>query len=185
MSEADRVFSPQSKRAASHGQTRHIVTAPRKNSSGTMASRVVEVVQVRRHTSGSDKVRSPSTPWHVHVETWPDGFRARSPAPTPLQAAQPMVPKVPPPTVHVMPAWEPSVQQPALTDEKSVEAPPGIPPVEGLKRGNAKPRLPKVTARDFADPFVEADDRANCIRCGYLVEQAREARGLWTCSKCG
>lgn len=185
MSEADRVFSSRSKRAVSLGQTRHIVTAPRKNSSGTMASRVVEVVQVRRHTSESDRVRSPSTPRHAHVETWPDGFRAKSLATTPPQAAQPMVPKAPPPTVHVMPAWEPSVQQPALTDEKPVEAPAGIPPVEGLKRGHAKPRLPKVTARDFADPFAEGDDRANCIRCGYLVEQARETRGFWTCSKCG
>ena len=185
MSEADRVFPHQSKRAVTLGKTRHIVTAPRKNSSGTMASRVVEVVQVGRHTSKVGKVRPPSTPWHAHVETWPDGFRAKSPAPTPLQAAQPAVPEASPPTVHVMPAWEPSVQQPALPDEKPVEAPPGIPTVKGLKRDNAKPRLPKVTARDFADPFAEDDHRANCIRCGYLVEQAREARGLWTCSKCG
>ncbi|WP_256337028.1 hypothetical protein [Belnapia rosea] len=39
--------------------------------------------------------------------------------------------------------------------------------------------------RRFADPFAEDDDRANCTRCGYLVEQKREARGLKTCSQCG
>jgi hypothetical protein len=41
-----------------------------------------------------------------------------------------------------------------------------------------------MATRQFADPFAEDDSGANCIRCGYLVEQSRERRGLMTCSKC-
>ncbi|MDO9714295.1 hypothetical protein [Paracraurococcus lichenis] len=39
--------------------------------------------------------------------------------------------------------------------------------------------------RSFADPFAGEDDGANCLRCGYLVEAAREKRGLLTCAACG
>jgi hypothetical protein len=52
-------------------------------------------------------------------------------------------------------------------------------------RGQSK-RGAKVTiARSFADPFDTGDDGANCLRCGYLVEPARERRGHLTCSGCG
>jgi hypothetical protein len=43
----------------------------------------------------------------------------------------------------------------------------------------------KETARHFADPFADGDDGANCLRCGYLIEPAREKRGLLTCAACG
>jgi hypothetical protein len=53
-----------------------------------------------------------------------------------------------------------------------------------------RPRIPKApapvsTAQRFADPFAADDDGANCLRCGYLVEPARERRGLLTCATCG
>ena len=47
------------------------------------------------------------------------------------------------------------------------------------------PRAPKTTGRLFANPFSPDDGGANCMRCGYLVEPAREKRGLMTCSGCG
>jgi hypothetical protein len=49
--------------------------------------------------------------------------------------------------------------------------------------------MPKAAAvevpRGFADPFANSDDGANCIRCGFLVEAARERRHLLTCAQCG
>ncbi len=184
MSDANRVFSRQPRQATSSSQTRHIVTAPRKNSHGTVRSRVVEVVHVARRSSGPVKDQPSSTPWHAHVEAWPNGFRAKPPAPALPEKVQPTASEIRPPTVHVMPAWEPSVQQPASADAEPVEGPNSTQAVEGLDRCDAKPRPPKMTVRRFADPFADGDDGANCIRCGYLVERAQEARGLWTCSKC-
>ncbi len=77
------------------------------------------------------------------------------------------------------------MQQPATADAEPGERPNSTQAIEGLDRRAAKPRPAKMTVRHFADPFADGDDGANCIRCGYLVEPAREARGLWTCSKCG
>jgi hypothetical protein len=39
--------------------------------------------------------------------------------------------------------------------------------------------------RTFADPFATDESGANCFRCGYLVEAAREERGKLTCAACG
>jgi hypothetical protein len=36
-----------------------------------------------------------------------------------------------------------------------------------------------------ADPFDPSDFGANCIRCGYAIEAARDQRGMMTCSGCG
>jgi hypothetical protein len=86
---------------------------------------------------------------------------------------------------HVMPMWEPSPPQPAPTVTRSNR----IPAAAALER-RRQPRTPKAktlkgTARHFADPFADVDEGANCLRCGYLVEPARERRGLLTCSSCG
>jgi len=97
-----------------------------------------------------------------------------------------VAPEPTPPTVHVMPAWEPSPPQPAPPVPEAGE--PAVEAGEGRRRG---PRLPKArapqgTARRYADPFAADDDGgANCLRCGYLVEPARERRGLLTCATCG
>uniref|UniRef100_UPI001E36BC7C hypothetical protein n=1 Tax=Neoroseomonas rubea TaxID=2748666 RepID=UPI001E36BC7C len=54
------------------------------------------------------------------------------------------------------------------------------------RRGPGRPRKAAAApqARPVADPFDTTDDGANCLRCGYLVEPARERRGLLTCAGC-
>jgi hypothetical protein len=114
----------------------------------------------------------------VRVEIWPEGFRAKPAQPLPPQDKPPVAPELEQPAVHVMPMWEPS---PSQLGEPSVE--PAM--VEQHKPRTPKAKAPKTTARHFADPFADADEGANCLRCGYLVEPARERRGLLTCSSCG
>jgi hypothetical protein len=84
-----------------------------------------------------------------------------------------------------MAVWEPTPQQPAEPIAQLAEPPVEPAITENCKPRMAKPRAPKVATPRFADPFADSDSGANCIRCGYLVEPAREKRGLWTCSKCG
>jgi hypothetical protein len=184
MSEADRVFSRHLKRATSSSETRHIVTAPRKNRFGTMANRVVEVVHVAHATPRPLRSQPHPVRRDAHAESWPDGFRAKTASPVSLPEARPVVPEPTPPTVHVMPAWEPSAQQAALTGEGLVEVPSGTATIKHHEQHDAASNAPKGTKRRFADPFAADDNGANCIRCGYLVERARATRGLWTCSSC-
>ena len=185
MSEADRVFSRLSKPITSFSERRHIVTPPRKNRSGTMTNRVVEVVHVAHGTPGLRKGHPHPVPSNGPAESWPDGFHAKSASPSVMPNTQPMTPKPAPPVVHVMPAWEPSPQKPALTDEEPVAVSSSIPTIGHQVQHNAASSHSKATTRRFADPFAADDDGANCTRCGYLVEAARERLGLWTCSKCG
>ena len=185
MSEADRVFSGRRGQGAQapFGEKRHIVTAPRRSGPGAGKSRVVEVVHVRRDGARPVEDHPPPAPWNQRAETWPEGFRAKPAQPLPPQDIPPAVPDPAPPVVHVMPMWEP--QQPAQPvtepDEPLVE--PAM--AEQHRPRTLKAKTPKNTARHFADPFAEGDEGANCLRCGYLVEPARERRGLLTCSSCG
>jgi len=122
----------------------------------------------------------------VRTEIWPEeGFRAASALPLPQQDMPPVAPEPAQPTVHVMPMWEPSPQQPAQPVVAPAELPIETAVVEPRRPRTAKPKTPKAMARRFADPFANDDTGANCIRCGYLIEQAREKRGLITCSTCG
>ena len=186
MSEADRVFSRhQQPSAAPASQDRQvIVSAPRRNSAGIAKSRVVEVVHVSRAGSRqpADEARPPTR--HVHAETWPDGFHARSAAPLPPRALQPAAPEPAAPVGHFMPGWQPLLQ-PAAPEADPVEAPVAAPAVRRRKLRAAKPAMPTAASRPFADPFTGEDGGANCYRCGYLVEPTRDARGLTTCAKCG
>jgi hypothetical protein len=185
MSEIDRVFSGQSSRAKPARETRHIVTAPRRSRSGMMAHRVVEVVHVARSTPKPLKNDPQPVRRDVCAANWPDGFRAKAASPAPVQDAPSVVPEPASPAVHVMPAWEPSVQQPAWARRKSAELPNSTPTLEHQEQRDAASTALKGMTRRFADPFAADEDGANCIRCGYLVEPARERRGLWTCSQCG
>jgi hypothetical protein len=187
MSEADRIFSArkgQGAQAPLSGK-RLIISTPRKGGLGGK-SRVVEVVHVRRDRSRPIESRLHTASWNAHAETWPEGFRSKPAQPIPpLQDMQPTAPEPAPPVVHVMPMWEPSPQQPAQR-----VAEPGEPSVEAAARVTRRPRIPKATTRkvaalQFADPFADGDDGTNCMRCGYLVEPAREKRGLLTCLGCG
>jgi hypothetical protein len=185
MSEADRVFSARKGQGtqAPFGDKRLILSAPRRGGPGGGRGRVVEVVHVRRDGSRSTESRPRPAAWSVRAETWPEGFRAK-----PVQSLSPhdilpVAPEPAPPVVHIMPMWEPP-PQPAPP-----MAPSGELPVEAAIAGRRRPRIPKArapkgTARCFADPFTDGDDGANCLRCGYLVEPAREKRGLLTCAVC-
>jgi len=180
MSEADRVFPPRQAQGEpiSTDEKRFIHTTPRRSGLGANKSRVVEVVHVRRNRSGLTDDSPRPAARDVGAETWSEGFRAKSPKPFPPHDIPPVASAPTQPTVHVMPMWEPSAQQPA---EPQVEA-------KASRRGRPqiqKPATPAVMIRAFADPFATDDGGANCIRCGYLVEQGREKRGLMTCSKCG
>jgi hypothetical protein len=61
---------------------------------------------------------------------------------------------------------------------------PEAPPPPRARRARVA-RVPAPEERRVADPFDAEDDGANCLRCGYLVEPAREKRGLMTCAACG
>jgi hypothetical protein len=187
MSEADRVFPRQDGQGAQtpSSENRLILSAPRRSGFGARKSRVVEVVHVRRGRSRPVEDGARPAPRNVRAETWPEGFRAKSAAPLPQPDIQPVVPEPAQPTVHVMAMWEPSPQQPIQPVAVPAEPPVETAVAEGRKPRISKPKTPKVTARRFADPFAADDDGANCIRCGYLVEPAREKRGLMTCSECG
>jgi hypothetical protein len=147
---------------------------------GTRSSRTVEVVHIRfgsparptdqqRHSSG------------VRAAAWDDGFPARQ-APQRPAALQPAVRVPVEPTFHIMPARSPSTlaaePAPAVPDPDSVIA---------TRRGRGRPRKQTAVAsiRRIADPFHANDDSANCMRCGYVIEPARERRGLTTCAGCG
>jgi hypothetical protein len=176
MSETDRVFPrPAQGTHTASGEQRRILSVPRRSAAGGK-SRVVEVVHLRRGSSTPVEDHPRPAPWKLRAETWPEGFRAKSASPLPPQDIQPVAAEPTQPTVHVMPMWEPSPQQPAAPAETAA--------VERRRTRLPKPKAREAAARSFADPFAD-DDGANCIRCGYLVEQAREKCGLMTCSKCG
>ncbi|RAI58807.1 hypothetical protein [Roseicella frigidaeris] len=72
------------------------------------------------------------------------------------------------PTIHARLAWTPSA-----------------PPAPPARRGSRREGIGEERGQDFADPFEATDEGANCLRCGYRVEPAREALGLTTCRACG
>jgi hypothetical protein len=186
MSEADRIFPRQEGQGEQTSSTekRFILSAPRRSGFGVGQSRVVEVVHVRRGRSRPGEDNQGPAPRNVRTPTWLEWLRPKSTLPSPQPDIQPAAPEPAQPTVHVVPAWEPSPQQPV-----EPVATPAKPSVETAVVECRKPRLsksktPKVTTRRFADPFAADDAGANCLRCGYLVEPAREKRGLMTCSMC-
>jgi hypothetical protein len=83
-----------------------------------------------------------------------------------------------------MPKWEPVVEE----APRAPPAPPASaagPELVELPPRRASGRVAKPAVRRVADPFDADDDRANCLRCGYAIERARERRGLMTCAECG
>jgi hypothetical protein len=173
MFEADRVFARMStpESHSSPKDRQYIQIAPRRRGVTTGHSRVVEVVH-RRSDRSADAPREERS--SAHAASWPEGFQARS-ASVPPPAEMPAASPVPaPPVGHVMPGWEP------LLAPMELPSPP-VPPQRQPKAVVA----PKPRERGFADPFAAEDTGANCFRCGYLVEPAREKRGLMICAACG
>jgi len=166
MSEIDRVFARFQHGRSPSADRREVRTVPGR---GTRGNRVVEVVHRRSGSPAASGAPARQAGASLRAATWDEGFPAR-------QAPQPPPPEPPPtvaavePTIHVMPAWEPATPVAA----EAPMPPPAAPPA---RRATA--------SRPVADPFDAADEGANCLRCGYLVEPARERRGLMTCAACG
>jgi hypothetical protein len=175
MSDIDRVFARFQGKPTSSDSSTERLSIPRKG--GSSGSRVVEVVHVRPTGPSSRKDQSRRADSGVRSATWDQGFPAKSAPPASVFDAPPAK-EAPPPAAHVMPAWEPT------PDEAEAAPPaPATEPAE-IRRPRGRPKGQK-TARRIADPFDAGDDAANCIRCGFLVEPARDLKGLMTCAKCG
>ena len=176
MDDKDRVFARFKDDKLEASNRRELLTIPRRT--GVSGSRVVEVVRVR--SGGAIKDRPRRIDAHVRAASWDGGFPARQAAVRhPL--LKPVSAETTAPAAHVMPAWEPA------TAEKAPSPSPGKAPQVEERRGRGRPRKQSSTtlARRVADPFNASDEGANCMRCGYAIESARERRGLMTCSECG
>jgi hypothetical protein len=181
MSDIDRVFAQLGGKRSSDGDQRELRRIPRKGSAA--GSRVVEVVRLPAKGAASPGGASRQTDYRLRAATWDDGFPAKSaPAPSifsPPPAADappPIAPPLAPPVVHVMPGWAPSSVEPQTRPAPAADATP--------RAARTRRTVPAVSRR-VADPFDAADDVANCLRCGYVVEPSRERRGLMTCAACG
>ena len=179
MSEIDRVFARFHDDKSPNADRREVRNVPQR---GTRGSRTVEVVHVRSGgpTRAAEPARTSTS--RVRAASWDDGFPARDAQPAFPDAPTPAAVASAAPTFHVMPPRSPSVP--------TAEAAPAVPDPEAVapvRRGLGRPRMHTAVApnRRVADPFDANDDGTNCMRCGYLVEPARERRGLMTCAGCG
>lgn len=179
MSEIDRVFARLGGRQPAEGDQRELRRIPRRGAA--TGSRVVEVV--RLPARGASATGSPRrSDAAVRAQTWDEGFPAKS-VPPPSPAPQPVPAEAPEPVTHVMPVWQRTIVEPEM--EAAPTAPPE--PAQSAARPPSKRALRTATAasRRVADPFDPDDEGANCVRCGYLIEPARERRGIMTCAECG
>lgn len=181
MSEIDHVFARLGGSQSVTTEQRELRSIPRRG--GATGSRVVEVVRLppRVATAGHDQPLRPVS--KVRAATWDDGFPAKfglasSPSPEPVATVTVK------PVAHVMPMWEPAETARASTSPlaAALEVPRGQ---SAQPEAPLSARKPKIRNRRVADPFDPADEGANCLRCGYLIERARERRGLMTCAGCG
>ncbi len=178
MDDKDHVFARFRSDKPAAADRRETLSIPRRGSA--MGSRAVEVVHVRSTGAPTGKGQARRLAVTDRAATWEQGFPVRS-------AAQPpaMVDAEPParaePVTHVMPMWEPVAVVAEIITPVRDDA---LPAVAGPDLEPAHPRTRKPAAR-IADPFDVTDDRANCMRCGYAVEAARDKRGLLTCAGCG
>jgi len=177
MSDIDRVFArmggSQTASSEQHEQRR----IPRRGGSGT---KVVEVVRLTSRSVG----RSSNGPRRhdpgVRAQTWDDGFPTKSPMPPALSPPSIEAEK-PQPVGHVLSRLEPT-----LRTAPPPHSAPERPPSDGARQAPRSPGTKTArSSRRVADPFDMADDGANCLRCGYAIESAREQRGLTTCAECG
>jgi hypothetical protein len=168
MAEIDTVFARFHDDHAVPQPQRKLLSIPRRGPSS--GSRTVEVVHVRSGASPKGQDQRPRDSG-VRAATWSEGFPSK-PASNrpPVELSAPIQP--PQPAVHVMPIWEPAHTDPEPTQP------------EAKRRGRPR-KIASEPAPIAADPFDPNDDGTNCLRCGLLVQPAREKRGLMTCAKCG
>jgi hypothetical protein len=181
MDDIDRVFARFKDDKPEPTNRRETLSIPRRNGAG--GSRTVEVVHLRSGTGSRDRPQRLDP--QLRAASWDDGFSAQRPVATPARPAHTAAAATMP-TTHVMPAWEPSAAKEASSapaSEKVAGAPNAA-----TQRGRGRPRKEVSTTplpRRVADPFDASDDGAHCMRCGYVMEPAREKRGMMTCSACG
>ena len=207
MDDKDHVFARFKDDKTAHSDRRETLTIPRR--AGALGSRSVEVVHVR--SGGAVRDRPQRQDQYVRAATWDGGFPTKQ-TPRASMPIEPTAPEAAEPVTHVMPAWEPAATEAhAAAAEEHAAVPrrgrgrPRKHPVSESAAATADAmrakeavvvsgldlrRLRKQTAsstlpRHVADPFDTSDDGANCMRCGYAIERAREKRGLMTCSGCG
>ncbi|WP_424813352.1 hypothetical protein [Roseococcus sp. YIM B11640] len=180
MDDIDHVFARFGGDSSATNDQREHVTVPRRGA--LRGSRVVEVVHVRSAAPGDKPGEKPARrhEFSLRAETWAKGFPAKTAAPAAAQAEAPPEPAAaPPPVAHVMPMWTPT----STEAEDPPPAPVGEAPI-ARRRRQTEAATPSAIARRSADPFDENDDRANCMRCGFVVEAERDKRGLMTCAAC-
>lgn len=181
MDDIDRVFARFKDDKPEPADRREMLSIPRRNGAG--GSRTVEVVHVRSGRGTTDRPQRLDP--RVRAASWDGGFQAQRPVATPAPPA-PAAAVATMPTTHVMPAWEPGAAEEASSAPASEKV--AVAPDATVRRGRGRPPKevrPTPAARHVADPFDAADDGANCMRCGYAIEPAREKRGLMTCAGCG
>jgi hypothetical protein len=183
MADHDHVFARFHDNHAPSEPRHELLSIRRKGSS--QSSRTVEVVHVRSGKTPSKKDQ-PAQAAGVRAATWTEGFPIKT---APVRSPFDMPPEIeaPQPTVHVMPMWEPSQAEPeaAPPQEAGLREQVSAPKVSTTKVGGRRRQAAGLTPGSSADPFDLDDDGANCLRCGYRVEPARERRALLTCAKCG
>ena len=180
MSDIERVFARMGERHHAATPQQEVRSIPRKGRS--MGSRLVEVVHLPARGGPGVQGGPGRGDFRLRAATWEDGFPAKvSAATAPSPAPAPAAAKTQDVVAHLMPAWTRTVTEP---DEAETAGPAETaPPVAPARR---RPRrAPPHHGRPVADPFDANGEGANCLRCGYLVEPAREKRGLMTCAACG
>jgi hypothetical protein len=176
MSDIDRVFARLGGGNSAASKEGELQSVPRRGRAST--SRVVEVVRLKFQGALRDQNQLQHSSSGVRAQTWPNGFPTRS---TPAASAPPQPPmaKAPEPVGHLMPMRSLLAERP-LPPAPADAAPERTPAPARLAR-----RQSGGQSRRIADPFDPNDEGANCQRCGYAVEPARERRGLMTCAPCG
>ena len=183
MSEIDDIFARLGGGRITATEGRDLRDIPRRGKTG--GSRTVEVVHLpksRQPGVGAAVTRRADA--GVRAQSWDAGFPTRS-APPSSPLTLPEAARAPEQVGHVITRWEPTPEVVPISapTPTPVEAQPD--PVDGLRARSVRGSITRGKARPVADPFDPEDDRANCLRCGYAVEPARERRGLTTCAACG
>ncbi|WP_137127320.1 hypothetical protein [Roseomonas sp. HF4] len=178
MDDKDHVFARFKNDKPAAAERREMLSIPRRGNA--IGSRAVEVVHVRSSAAPTGMGQARRLTFTNRAATWENGFPAR-PAAQPPGMVDSETPARAEPGTHVMPMWEPTAIAAEVTAPVRDEA-----PVAAAVSAAATSHLRTYRlARRVADPFDNSDNGANCMRCGYAIEAAREMRGLMICSACG
>lgn len=180
MSEIDDIFARLGGGRIANTDARDHRDIPRRGKAG--GSRIVEVVHLTTGRSGVGSAAARRTESGVRAQTWDGGFPTRS-APSSSPSTQTVALKSPEQVGHIIDRWEPVVDvapspEPAPAPVE-LQPDPGDETTARTARGGTRQNL-----RPVANPFNPENDRANCLRCGYVVEPGRDRLGLTTCADC-